>query len=52
MTYMGSNTVVPNNDGVGLPPDASLVVSALVDVVVQEVQDGIYRFGEWLSMAG
>ena len=38
---MGSDTVVPDNDGVGLPLHAGLVVGALVDVVVQEVEDGI-----------
>ena len=43
MTYMGSNTVVPNNDGVGLPLNASLVINALVDVIVEEVQDSICR---------
>lgn len=40
-TYVGRDTVVPNDDSVGLPLDASLVVDALVDVVVEEVEDGV-----------
>jgi hypothetical protein len=34
--YMCGDSVVPENDGVGLPFDAGLVIRALVDVVVQE----------------
>lgn len=42
-TYMGGDTVVPDDNGVGLPPDAGLVVDTLVDVVIEEVEDGVYR---------
>ena len=38
---MSGDPVVPKDNGVGLPLDASLVVNALVDVVVQEVEDGL-----------
>ncbi len=41
---MGSDTVVPDDDGVGLPLDAGLVVGTPVDVVVQEFKDGIYGY--------
>ena len=33
MTYMGSNPVVPQDDGVRTPSYTGLVVLALVDVV-------------------
>jgi len=39
---MSSNSVVPNDDGVGFPLDADLIVSALVNVVKQESEDGIW----------
>ncbi len=38
---MSGDTVVPDDDGVGLPLDTRLVVDTLVDVVVEEVQDGV-----------
>ena len=36
-TYVGRDTVVPEHDGVWLPPSADLAVDAAVDVVVEEV---------------
>ncbi len=42
-TYVGRDTVVPDDDGVGLPLDAGLVVDALVDMVVEEVENGVCR---------
>ena len=41
-TYVRSNTVVPEDYGVGLPPNTSLVVKTPVDVVVNEVEDGLW----------
>lgn len=41
---MGGDSVVPYNDGVGPPLYTSLVISALVDVVVQEPE---YHF--WID---
>ena len=41
-TYVRGDTVVPEDHGVGLPPNASLVVKTPVDVVVEEVEDGLW----------
>jgi hypothetical protein len=38
---MGCDSVVPKDDGVGRPLYASLIVSALVDVIIQEIQNSI-----------
>ena len=37
--YMSSDSVIPNNNCVGCPLDTDLIVSALVDMIVQESQD-------------
>lgn len=39
---MSSDSIVPKDDGVGLPFDTSLEVGALVDVVKQEFQDILF----------
>ena len=41
---MSGDSVVPNDDSVGRPLHTGLVLAALVDVVVEEVQDSV--FGE------
>ena len=43
-TYVSGDSVVPNDDSVGRPLHTGLVLAALVDVVVEEVQDSV--FGE------
>ena len=40
-TYVCSDTVVPEDDSVRLPARTDLAVDAAVDMVVEEVQDGI-----------
>ena len=39
---MSSNSVVPNDNGVGLPLHADLIVSASINVVKQESKDRIW----------
>lgn len=48
LTYVSSHTVVPEDDGVRLPPSPNLAVDTPVDVVVQEVEDRVY--GSWWSV--
>ena len=43
---MCGDTVVPEDDGVGLPASTDLAVNAAVDVIVQEVEDGVCDRGE------
>ena len=38
---VGRDSVVPEDDGVGLPSHSSLVVRALVDVVVEKSEDSL-----------
>ena len=40
-TYVSRDSVVPNDNSVGLPLDTGLVIAALVDVVVEEVQNSV-----------
>lgn len=42
VTYVCCDSVVPENDGVWLPPSSHLAVNAAIDVVVQKVQDRIW----------
>ena len=41
ISYVSSDSVVPNNDRVRLPPDTGLVVNTPVYVVVEKVEDSI-----------
>lgn len=41
ITYVCSDPVVPEHNSVRLPADTHLAVDAAVNVIVQEVQDGI-----------
>ena len=41
-TYVRSDTIVPEDHGAGLPPNASLVVKTPVDMIVEEVEDGLW----------
>lgn len=43
---MSSDSVVPKDDGVGLPFDTSLNVGTLVDVVKQKFQDILFILGQ------
>lgn len=40
-TYVDSDPVIPQYDGVRFPLSPDLAVDATVNVVVQEVQDGV-----------
>lgn len=41
--YVGSNSVVPDNDSSWVPLKPDLGVRTFLDMIVQEVQDGIFE---------
>ena len=45
-TYVFGDPVVPEDDGIGCPLHASLIIATLVDVVVQQSEDGLCDEGQ------
>jgi len=41
--YVGTNSVVPDNNSSWLPLEPDLGVHAFLDMIVQEIQEGIFE---------